>query len=442
MSPRIASWTIWSIVVLQVVLIILKALLEVSTGLGSSSGVYFVAQAVVGAIDLLAFPAVGALIFSRRPEHPIGWIFCTANLGWAINNFAGSYTKYTLVVYPGSLPAGELMVWFYTWPGIISVGLYTFLILLFPDGTLLSARWRPVAWAAACFSVVGAVLLAFAPGPVESSIGFEVTNPLGIEGPLGDVLMPLAQIVQPLSLLPFAAAAVSLILRQRRSRGVERQQLKWLTSSIAVLTILTALQLAVYVRYGDLPAEQPGWAQLFVAVSIFSFVLIPVAAGIAILRYRLYELDLLINRTLVYGTLTASLAVVYVGGVISLQYLFRLLTGEESNLAIVASTLIIAALFNPLRRRIQALVDRRFYRRKYDAAKTLEAFSARLRDETDLQRISDDLVGVVRETMQPTYISLWLRPVSRAISGVDPASKTSSAREVSGNAGIERTIGS
>jgi hypothetical protein len=198
----------------------------------------------------------------------------------------------------------------------------------------------------------------------------------------------------------------SLVVGRRHARGVERQQIKWLLYVGPLFFIAAGLHIGFY--YFWLSEGSWGlWASyLLVIVGGLSG---PIAIGVAILRYRLYEIDLLINRTLVYGSLTATLVVLYFGGIVVLQRVFVSLTGQRSTLAVVASTLLIAALFTPLRRRIQSFIDRRFYRRKYDARKTLEAFSAQLRDETDLDALSDDLVGVVRETMQPAHISLWLR---------------------------------
>jgi hypothetical protein len=194
------------------------------------------------------------------------------------------------------------------------------------------------------------------------------------------------------------ASAASLVVRFRRSRGEERLQLKWVAYAAAVTVAIVVP--AVAVTRGASPSP----------IIVVAAPLVPVAAGVAILRYRLYDIDVVINRTLVYGLLTALLVVVYFGGVVVLQYVFRMLTGGESQLAIVASTLAIAALFDPLRRRVQAFVDRRFYRRKYDAAKTLAAFNARLRHETELDTLSGEVVGVVREAMQPAHVSVWLRP--------------------------------
>jgi cytochrome b subunit of formate dehydrogenase len=410
MKSRAMATFVWSIVALQVVLIALNVVFEaLARSATSSLGPGFAVEVGGNAITTLAFPAVGALIFWRRPEHPIGWLFCAANLGWAINNSAASYARYALVTNPGSLPAGELMAWFSTWPGPMSMGLYILLVLLFPDGRLPSARWRTFAWLVVGWSAVAAVTSAFAPGPVNETVGLEVGNPLGVDGSLGRLLAQFNELLLPLSLVLFAVTATSMVLRWRHARGIERQQLKWFTSSVALGSLLFVVMVALYSRYGSSPDAMPGWAQVFIVATILSFGLIPVAAGIAILRYRLYDIDRIINRTLVYGLLTAMLALIYLGGVVGMQALLRALTGQGSQLAVVASTLAIAALFGPLRRRMQAFIDRRFYRKKYDAAKTLAAFGARLRDETDLHELSGDLVRIVQETMQPAHVSLWLR---------------------------------
>jgi hypothetical protein len=247
--------------------------------------------------------------------------------------------------------------------------------------------------------------LALLPGPV-SELG-PIENPLGWES-LRNV-HDLVEAVVEASWYPLLelVAVVSVFVRFRRSSGVERQQIKWFAYTAAVLVVGAIL------TYGGSDATRTRWAwkvgELLLAVG---FVGLPLAIGIAILRYRLYDIDLLINLSLVYGALTATLALIYFGGVATTQAIFRALTGQEKQpqLAVVISTLLIAALFNPLRRRIQSFIDRRFYRKKYDAAKTLEAFSTKLRDETDLDALSDDLVAVVRETMQPAHVSLWLRP--------------------------------
>jgi hypothetical protein len=308
------------------------------------------------------------------------------------------------------------------WMWILPVGLLgIYLILLFPDGRLPSRRWRPLAWLSGVVIVLLGVDIILAPGPLEGHPG--VRNPLGLEGApwlvdAGIVLL----LLLPVCIL---ASALSLILRDRRSGGEQREQIKWIAfaaSLVGLAFLSTILSLLIFapefIRGGrDTPAL---WLQLLQYVMLLSFVSVPVAIGFAILRYRLYAIDLIINRSLVYGSLTATLVALYFGGIVVLQRVFVALTGQKSTLAVVASTLLIAALFTPLRRRIQYFIDRRFYRRKYDAAKTLEAFSAKLRDETDLDALSDDLVGVVRETMQPAHVSLWLRPDTSSKKGEAP----------------------
>ena len=349
----------------------------------------------------LAFAAVGALVASRRPKNPVGWIFCAVaitNVIWAL---ALEYTLYSFVFHPGALPGREVAAWLVTgW--ISSLGwalMLTFVPLLFPTGQLLSPRWRSVAYLAAFMCVLQVLGVAFEPGPVDSSLP-HIQNPLGVQDAAG-LFSVLDQVGSLLVFLTVLVCVGSLLLRFVRSRAEERQQIKWFAYAVVVLTLL----ILISVIGGDYGAR-PLWAIVFA----LGIICIPVATGVAILRYRLYEIDLLINRTLVYGSLTATLVALYFGAIVVLQRVFVTLTGEKSTLAVVASTLAIAALFNPLRRRIQAFIDRRFYRRKYDAAKTLEAFSAKLKDETHLDALRDDLVGVVKETMQPAHVSLWLRP--------------------------------
>jgi hypothetical protein len=256
--------------------------------------------------------------------------------------------------------------------------------------------------------LVGAVLAAFSPGPIVLGLP-AIRNPLGIDG-LPSAYKP----VQVLMLLLIAVAVVSLVMRQLYARGVERQQTKWFTYTTAV-----AASGAIFQYIISEPLELVWLGGVAYILVLIGLVGIPISMGIAITRYRLYDIDLLMNRTLVYGSLTAMLVALYFGGIVVLQTLIVALTGQQSTLAVVASTLAIAALFVPLRRRVQGFVDRRFYRRKYDARKTLEAFSAKLRDETDLEALNSELVGVVRETMQPAHVTLWLRP--------DPAHRRVSA---------------
>jgi hypothetical protein len=272
-------------------------------------------------------------------------------------------------------------------PGIL---LAIFVPLVFPDGRLPSRRWRPLIWLVVAALAVYVVDAALEPGGPD---------PLGVELP-GSVYGVLVDLVIVSLIVGILGAAASVALRLWRARGQQRQQLKWLVYATSVVVIGGLGAVLFPLPLGD----------VFWLVMLIGFAGMPVAMGIAILRYRLYDIDVVINRTLVYGFLSVLLAATYYGSVAVLQGVFRALTGGQSTLAIVASTLAIAALFVPLRRRIQGFIDRLFYRRRYDAAKTLEAFSAKLRDETDLDALSDDLVGVVRETMQPAHVSLWLRP--------------------------------
>jgi hypothetical protein len=347
---------------------------------------YWVEDTLIGP----TFATLGAMIASRRPGNIIGWIFLVTGAGASIQLLSGQYA--TVALHSQTWPGGATAAWLSTLAQFSIVFSTLFLIFLFPTGRLPSPLWRPVAWIAGMVVAVSVAVTALTPGMIEDFPS--VRNPFGIESAAA-VLSILDAVGGWMGLACFVVAILSLILRFYRSRGDERLQLKWFAYA-ATLGFLAIL-------FGG---EARVSGTLVWTVAPLS---LPICAGIAILRYRLYEIDLLINRTLVYGSLTAALALVYVGGVVSLQYAFRALTGSESQIAIVASTLTIAALFVPLRRRVQGFVDRLFYRRKYDAAKTLETFTSKLRNETDLDSLGEDLAGVVRETVQPTHVSLWMR---------------------------------
>jgi hypothetical protein len=349
----------------------------------------------------VGFSTVGAVIASRSaPENSIGWLFCAIGFSFGVIHFSAEYAIYTLLAQPGTLIGGEAAAWILSWGWVLAVGFIVFLSLLFPDDRLPSRRWRWFAWLSLILIITGAVWGAFTPGLILS-LG-RINNPLGVEG-----LPNVWKLTQTLMLTLIFVSAASLFMRLRRASGVERQQIKWFTYTGVVASSAALLTYTISEPMGALWLKWVGYVVMQIAL-----IGMPISMGIAILHYRLYDIDLIINRTLVYGALTVMLALVYFGGVTATQAIFRTLTGQEEQpqLAIVVSTLVIAALFNPLRRRIQSFIDRRFYRRKYDARKTLEAFSAKLRDETDLDALSDDLVGVVRETMQPAHASLWLRP--------------------------------
>ena len=343
----------------------------------------------------MTFATVGAVIASRRAENPIGWIFCAVGVLQAAQNIATEYANYSLLTQPGSLPGGVVAAWFANWIWVLFVGLVlVYFFSLFPNGHFLSPRWRWVAWLGAIGITALALTFVFLPDPLYSSASF-VENPYGV-GELENRLVYI-QVAFILYLIPVAAALTSLILRFRRARGEERQQLKWLASAAALVGLSFPLQPI----FNEVKAAQ--------VVTLITITGIPLAAGVAIVKYRLYDIDIIINRTLVYGVLTATLAGTYFGSVVLLQMAFRGVTGQGNAVAVVISTLTIAALFMPLRRRIQGIIDRRFYRRRYDAALTLAAFADRMRDEVDMDRVTGELVGVVHDTMQPEHVSLWLR---------------------------------
>ena len=375
--------------------------------LNRSADVPLAARIVVSTLSelvVLGFLALGLLVAYRRPRNPVGWIIAGTSMTATASDFVDSYAVYALITAPGSIPGGEVMAWVSNWIFIpVIFAAPAMLFLLFPDGNLLSRRWRPVFWIV--ILTTGAAMVSSILQPVLNEAPFDgVVNPIVADSPRV-ILEPLSYIGWPGMAASFLVAALAMILRLRRSRGVERQQLKWLAAAAAVLPLASATGVASYYL---------GYEWISGALATFSIIPIFLAAGIAILRYRLYDIDVVINRTLVYGSLTATLVVVYFGGVATTQAIFRTLTGQEQQpqLAVVVSTLAIAALFGPLRRRIQSFIDRRFYRSKYDAAKTLSALTARSRDETDLDTLGGDLVSVVRETMQPEHMSLWLRDPS------------------------------
>ncbi|MDQ3318516.1 MAG: hypothetical protein M3522_14445 [Actinomycetota bacterium] len=390
MRARTASRLAWSLCGLSLGLIVCTLALAVLDG-ADVQGVSF-------PVALTASALVGGLVASRRPENPVGWFFLGAAACFTLTGVAAEYVAF-------GLAGGRTMAWLMGWLWVPAVVLLLcFVPLYFPDGRLVSPRWRWLVRFALFFSVGATVFSAFRPGEIQEE---GVVNPLGIEG-LQPFLGLLDTLVFGMYFALLFASAASLVVRFRRSGSVERQQIKWLALAAVLIPVW-------FLTNAPIQAAAPN---LFLVLDSFFFsAMIPLAAGIAILRYRLYDIDVIINRALVYAVLTAALALVYFGGIAVLQGLFRALTGQESSLAVVASTLAIAALFSPLRRRIQAFIDWRFYRNKYDARKTLETFSAKLREETDLDRLGDDLVSVARETVQPEHARLWLRPPHEA-SGV------------------------
>ena len=350
----------------------------------------------IGAVFGVVLTGLGGAIALRQPRNRVGWIYLGCGMFGALMEAAQEYASYALVERGGSLPGGEWGVWLSQVALSLSLGpMATYLPLVFPNGQPPSARWRPVAWytlsALAVWIVTSSLLF------TSVGFGFVVPNPVSfgfaISMDQGGRLLVSLIVLGPAATL----CAAAFVHRFRSSRGVERQQLKWV--AYAAVIFVAGLFLVVPLSFGRKPLEI---AQQLVTLSV------PVAAGIAILRYRLYDIDLLINRTLVYGATTAAIAATFFIGIVAIQALLRPLTAG-SELAIAASTLVSFALFQPLRRRVQDGVDRRFDRSRYDAARTFDLFADRLRDEVDLDALRGDLLAVVRTTMAPAHASLWLR---------------------------------
>jgi hypothetical protein len=397
--PRAGVWLVWAVSGLGVALGVLAF---VYGALNYDSLGAVLTRVALQAVWAMSFPLVGAVIATHRPHNPLGWIFLVIGVSTGLVVFGYEYASYVFKTAPGPAPGGGLAIWVSQWAWAPGLGLLlTFVPLLFPDGRLPSRRWRPVAWLSAIPIVVIPVSTAVA---LWHWRGPALLDPSGVEQGMGDLGVVL---IGPYVLMLGCGLACSaaLLLRFRRARGIERQQLKWLLFACAVtIAILLVVQ----------PNTSNEW-KLGLLLALPFFPSVPVAAGVAILRYRLYDIDRLLNRTLVYGLLTALLGGVYAGAVLVLGQLFGGLGAQPPSWAVAGVTLAVAALFQPARRRIQEAVDRRFNRRRYDAAKTVEAFSARLREEIDLDTLSAELLAVVDQTMEPTRVSLWLRPpVNRA----------------------------
>jgi hypothetical protein len=352
-------------------------------------------ELVLGLV-LLLFGWFGALIVSRRPHHPIGWLLCAFGIVAALTDFATEYAVYGLLTRPGAVPAAGAAAWLASWIFATELALLAGLLVLFPSGRPPSPPWRGVLWLAgtgAGLAVVGA--LALWPLRGISLLQLGTPDPAGALGMLYNLGFWTA-------MAALFGAVVALVVRFRRSRGAERQQIKWLVYAVVVIVLSFPLPAVFGSMIGSELAADVVYALLVAPI--------PIAVGVAILRYRLYDIDRLINRTLVYGLLTALLAGVYAAVVLVLGQLFGGVGGGAPSWVVAGATLAVAALFQPARRRIQAIVDRRFNRRKYDATKTVEAFSVRLRDEVDLDALTAELLVVVDQTIQPTRASLWLRP--------------------------------
>jgi hypothetical protein len=344
-------------------------------------------------IPFLVFAGMGVLIAARRPHNPIGWMFIAVGFLFLFPVFATDYALHALYSNPGSLPAGAFAAWATTWSWLLGIGAFAMVVLLFPDGRLSTRRWRPLAWVVVADTLISVLAVAVLLWPERGLQLVGVWEQASTTRT--DSALRIISIGFPVLIIAMLAAVVSLLLRFRRSRGEERQQLKWVVyggSLPLVINLVTGLVTGF---------SETSFLLLVEAVGVLA---LPVTTGIAVLKYRLYDIDLIINRTLVYLALTAILGLSYfvlVAGISSVA--------GESSLTVAGATLAVAALFQPLRRRIQSLIDRRFYRSKYDAEKTLADFSAKLRNDIDLDHLTTEMAAVVHDTLQPAHFSLWLR---------------------------------
>lgn len=360
---------------------------------------------VVG-VWLIAVGTVGTLIAASRYENPIGWLLLAIALVIAAGLFAEGYASYALESdHP--LPFASSLAWVTLWLTVPGFTLFVFVFLLFPTGRAINKKWRSLMWAAAASAGVQIAFLMVKPGPIDNVPVLD--NPLGAPG-LATVLAPLTEVAQFVLVGSGLAAIASLVVRFRRSHGVERLQIK----TVALGTLALPVAFGLVMLLATLGFEESGDGSDYFAfvMNMIGLLAIPVSIGVAILRYRLYDIDVIIKRTLVYAVLTAILGGMYFVLVIAMQGIVAPVT-EQSDVAVAASTLAVAAAFRPARRHVQQFIDRRFYRSRYDVQQTLEAFSARLRDEIDLDNLTSELVAVVTSTMRPGHASLWLREVTR-----------------------------
>jgi hypothetical protein len=376
-----------------------------SESLGNSGADIVVTVGI--AVVLLMFPVAGVVIATRQPSNPIGWILLAIGAGWGLLAGATGYADYGIRLHPGSLPGADFaaVVTLTAWaPPVGLTG--TFLLLLFPAGRLPGPRWRWVAYVGTAAIAACTLAAPLDAGVLKGSAYPHAQNPMGI-----DALTPVVAVLDYAVLLLAAVmvvSAASLVIRFRHAGPIEREQVKWLAAAAAVSASIYFVDLCISVAVQGTGPE-PVWRLLLDDIFVLSLGLIPVAIGIAVLRYRLYEIDVIIRRTLVYSALIACLAALYLGGVYAIQAAVRSVSGQSGTLAVTVSTLLVAAAFQPLRGRIQRAVDHRFYRGRYDAARTLESFSGRLREQVEIEMVSGEVLDVVRQTLQPAHVSLWLR---------------------------------
>jgi hypothetical protein len=399
--PGAAAWAVWALTLLS--LAVLPWLDRLLRQAGRPDLVVVTADAAALVLGSLSPATVGAVLASRRPRHPVGWLLLTLGAALAVSGAATGYASYGLLARPGALPAAAVAAHYHGISALLVAASLGFVLLLTPTGRLPSPRWRW--WARVAVAAPALAVVSTVPLPFEDPYG-SAANPVAVAA-LADPLRTVNNLTWAVTALGIPVGAASLVVRFRRARGTERQQLRWVAFA-AALTALTALVLLALVSTAD-PVVL-GWA------TGICVMLLPLATGAAILRYRLYDLDRIISRTVAWTLLTVLLGLGYAGVVLGLG---RLLP-QGSSLGVAAATLAVAAAFQPARRRIQRLVDRRFNRRRHDAARTLEAFAARLRDQLDLTTLRGELLAVVTDTMQPTQASLWLHPRASAPPSGDP----------------------
>jgi hypothetical protein len=389
--PGVLAWALWALVVLGLAAgFWLEVLLRRA---GRSDPLD---TAVAPTVATVSAATVGAVLAGRRPRHPVGWLLLACGLSLSAAGVAGGYAPYALQVRPAALPAAAWVAMYYPATALVALALLGLVLLLTPTGSPPSPGWRWWAWLMAGALAVLVLAMPLAPRPPEERYR-AVDNPFDLR-PFDGALLLANRALLAVTVLGVLVGAGSLVVRFRRARGIERQQLRWVVLA-AALTGVGMLASVVLVAAAN--ESLVGW------VSGVCVVLLPLAVGAAVLRYRLYDLDHIISRTLAYGLLTLLLGGGYAAVVLGLG---QLLGRDSSSLVVAAATLAVAAAFQPARRRIQAAVDRRFNRRRHDAARTITAFNDRLRDEVDLEALTGELLAVVDQTMQPAQASLWLRP--------------------------------
>jgi hypothetical protein len=407
MSPRRLAWTVFALIC---VFYVAGLIVSLPAGDRSSDTDWGMNGAVAGLAFVLStflFAVVGVLVAARNPGNPVGWILLAIGATWGLDLVCSSYATYGLELHRGSHDLAvvtasiDSMLWV---PGIGLTGV--FLLLLFPDGHLLTPRWRWLAWSSAAGLTVASLGILCDPGLMSDSSFPNTVNPLGIDA-LGTVTQVLRSVVimAPIAIL---GAALSLILRFRRSRGTERLQMKWLAAAAAAVAGIFAVAM-VFAAILPSGADTPEWLQLLQTVALISFGLIPVSIGFAVFQYRLYDIDLIIRRTLTYSCLAGILIGIYLAGVVGLSSVLRAATGESGALAVTLSTLLVVLVSRPIQSRVKATIDHRFSRLAYDPARTLDEFSDQVRRKVDLDVLGAELIGTVSATVRPAHVTLWLR---------------------------------